>query len=178
MRESAGLKIVSGGQSGVDRAALDVAVALGFEYGGWCPRGGRAEDILVPPGLLRFYPALRATRTSDYHERTRLNVQDSDATLIIATNRLLVATGGTGYTVQHAMTKQKPLHVSLLTESRPNLQTTHETVAWIKHVSARYGRNGTGKIALNVAGPRASKAPDIYRAAYAFLKNVLLGAPG
>ena len=52
------LIIISGGQSGVDRAALDVAIARGIAYGGWCPKGGWAEDLAVPPGLLARYPLL------------------------------------------------------------------------------------------------------------------------
>jgi putative molybdenum carrier protein len=54
-------KIVSGGQTGVDRAALDAAIELGIEYGGWCPKGGWAEDHVIPPGVLVLYPKLTAT---------------------------------------------------------------------------------------------------------------------
>ena len=77
------IRIVSGGQTGVDRAALDVAIELGIPYGGWCPRGGWAEDMPAPPGLLSRYPLLRETAGSDPAERTRLNVRDSDATLVL-----------------------------------------------------------------------------------------------
>ena len=75
--------IVSGGQSGVDRAALDVAVARGIDYAGWCPRGGWAEDLTEPPGLLARYPHLRETPSADPAQRTEWNVRESDATLIL-----------------------------------------------------------------------------------------------
>ena len=71
-------RIVSGGQTGVDRAALDVAKVLRFERGGWCPKGRLAEDGRIPDD----YP-LRETETTDYAERTKLNVRDSDGTLIL-----------------------------------------------------------------------------------------------
>lgn len=173
MKSNTCLKIISGGQSGVDRAALDVAVALKLEYGGWCPRGGRAEDMPAAPGLLRLYSGLHATKTRDYYERTRLNVLGSHATLVIATSRMLAVTGGTGYTVRYAKVKQKPCHIVLLATAEPGAQTLAETADWIKYLAAHCHRNDTVKIMLNVAGPRASRAPYIYRLAYAFLKNLL-----
>src|SRR5215470_2473081 len=77
------MKIISGGQTGVDRAALDAAITLGLPYGGWCPRGGWAEDCPQPPGLLVRYPFLRETPSRDPAQRTEWNVRDSDATLVI-----------------------------------------------------------------------------------------------
>lgn len=84
-------KIVSGGQTGVDRAALDFAIRHGYEPGGWCPRGRLAEDGVIPP----VYP-LRETDSADYDERTERNVLDADATLIVVRNRKL--SGGTAFT--------------------------------------------------------------------------------
>lgn len=80
-------RIVSGGQTGVDRAALDVAMQLSIEHGGWCPRGRLAEDGTIPS---RY--DLRETRSAKYHVRTERNVVDSDATLILYRKSL---TGGT-----------------------------------------------------------------------------------
>ena len=77
------MKIISGGQTGVDRAALDVAIERGMTWGGWCPKGGWAEDFPDPPGLLAKYPKLRETPLSHPLQRTEWNVRDSDATLII-----------------------------------------------------------------------------------------------
>src|ERR1035441_7394678 len=78
------MKIVSGGQTGVDRAALDFAIRHGYEHGGWCPRGRRAEDGIIPP-IYR----LRETDSAHYDERTEKNVVDSDATLIVARKKEL-----------------------------------------------------------------------------------------
>jgi hypothetical protein len=75
--------VVSGGQTGVDRAALNAAIAAGVDYGGWCPRGGWAEDHPDPPGLLSPYPGLRETPSPDPAQRTAWNVRDSAATIIL-----------------------------------------------------------------------------------------------
>ena len=77
------MKIISGGQTGVDRAALDVAIERGMDWGGWCPKGGWAEDFPEPPGLLAKYSHLRETPERHPLQRTEWNVRDSDATLII-----------------------------------------------------------------------------------------------
>ena len=104
------LKIVSGGQTGVDRAGLDIAIKHKIPYGGWCPQGGLAEDMPTPPGLLAHYPALKETSASDYYTRTRLNVNDSDVTLVLTNKASLITTGGTGYTVLYAKEKNKPCY--------------------------------------------------------------------
>ncbi len=77
------LSIHTGGQTGVDRAALDFALARGLSYGGWCPRGGWAEDFPVAPGLLAEYPRLTETPSDLPEQRTAWNVRDSHATLIL-----------------------------------------------------------------------------------------------
>jgi Circularly permutated YpsA SLOG family len=77
------MKVISGGQSGVDRAALDAAFACGIAYGGWCPRGGWAEDFPSPPGVLTRYPLLKETPLADPAQRTEWNVRDSHAMLIV-----------------------------------------------------------------------------------------------
>jgi hypothetical protein len=75
--------LISGGQSGVDRAVLDVAIARGIDYDGWCPHGGWAEDFPAPPGLLARYPKLKETPLADPAQRTEWNVRDADACLIM-----------------------------------------------------------------------------------------------
>ena len=98
------MMIISGGQTGVDRAALDVAIEYGIAWGGWCPQGGWAEDFPDPPGLLDRYPALQETPRSDPAQRTGWNVRDSDAVLIIVDRAgLHVSKGTTG-------AKEWPLH--------------------------------------------------------------------
>ena len=104
-------RLVSGGQTGADRAALDVALRLGIPYGGWCPRGGRAEDLPDAPGLLRDYPELRETPTEDSAVRTEWNVRDSDATLLL-TDRPDSLSGGTALTRDLAERLGRPFLVT------------------------------------------------------------------
>ena len=159
------IKIISGGQSGVDRAALDVARHLFCDYGGWCPRGGLAEDYPSPPGLLKYYPALHETPTSDYAERTEWNVRDSDATLIIAPHHTAAETGGTGQTQAFAEEHNKPFFVACLDQN--------DCYQKARYWFARQRESTRGRMTLNVAGPRLSKAPDVYRDATAFLEKLL-----
>ena len=77
------VKIRTGGQSGVDRAAMDFARECGLELCGWCPKGGWAEDYPEPPGLLRDYPELQETPSEGTEQRTRWNMRDADAILTI-----------------------------------------------------------------------------------------------
>lgn len=164
------LKLISGGQTGVDRAALDFAVRNGIDYGGWCPRGGLAEDMPTPPGLLAHYPQLKETETTDYLERTRLNVKHSSASLIISPNRELATTGGTGYTIEYAERIGKPYRVVLLNEieSEQGFIVQNEIVRWIDGLQ-RYDDVPI----LNVAGPRASKSADVYTKTLGCIKQLM-----
>ena len=101
------MKIICGGQSGVDRAALDVAIERGMDWGGWCPRGGWAEDFLEPPGLLTKYPHLKETPDSQPAAAHR-NARDSDATLIITDGAGLSVSIGTRRAHQWARQHGKP----------------------------------------------------------------------
>jgi hypothetical protein len=152
-------KIVSGGQSGVDRAALDVAIELGLEYGGWCPKGGWAEDFHQPPGLLSQYPQLQPTPLKNPEQRTEWNVRDSDATLILT--RGSVRSKGTQFTVAKA--KENARCYMLLDLQDPDRQ--RKAMAWLEGLAALH--------VLNIAGPRESEAPGIYEEATVFLKRVL-----
>ena len=145
------LKVVSGGQTGVDRAALDAARALGLPCGGWCPRDRRAEDGLIAA----IYP-LVATPSTDYAQRTRWNVRDSDGTLVLTRGRV---EGGTAFTVAVARRRRRPLLVvDLATEPDPA-----EADRWVREA-------GIG--VLNVAGPRESQRPGIGAEARAFLERL------
>lgn len=146
-------RIVSGGQTGVDRAALDVARRLGIPYGGWCPRGGLAEDHPEPPGLLSDYPNLRETPSADSAERTAWNVRDSDATLVITPE---VSSPGTALTVRTAHDLGRRVLVSI---------DAGEVAGWLRGLGA--------DLTLNVAGPRASQWPGAYGTAYGLLERVL-----
>jgi len=134
------MKIVSGGQTGVDRGALDAAIELHLPHGGWCPRGRLAEDGRIP---VRY--RLRETDSRQYHVRTRQNVLDSDATLILCRGPL---SGGTELTLRLAEQADKPsLVVDLDADLRPR-----EVRDWLlKHAVE----------VLNVAGPRESLCPGI-----------------
>ncbi len=147
-------QIISGGQTGVDRAALDIALELGIPCGGWCPHGRKAEDGVIPAK----YP-LTETSSAEYAQRTARNVHDADATLILVCGP---PSGGTALTVEIARGAQRPYLIVDL-EQPP---TRSEVRRWLK-------RHGTGT--LNVAGPRESGCPGIYEKALAFLRALLQG---
>lgn len=147
-------RIVSGGQTGADRAALDAAIELGVSYGGWCPQGGWAEDLEAPPGLLERYPLLREAGSPDPRLRTRLNVRDSDATLIVRTTT--APSAGSDLTARHAARLGRPC---LMTSDRAEVRR------WLASLP--------DAMTLNVAGPRESEEPGIYAATRALLLGVL-----
>jgi predicted Rossmann fold nucleotide-binding protein DprA/Smf involved in DNA uptake len=149
-------KIISGGQTGVDRAALDVALEMGIPCGGWCPQGRRAEDGRIPDS----YP-LQEASSPDYPLRTRLNVEDSDGTLVIANGS---PKGGTALTLKLAKQLGKPfLLVDLARRPDPS-----EVQQWIQKNQIRI---------LNVAGPREGESAGIFEKASAFLREVLTILP-
>ena len=120
-------------------------LALGLPIGGWVPRGRRAEDGPIP----ERYPDLRETDTDDYETRTRLNVQDADATLILSHGPL---SGGSKFTKAVARSLGKPvLHVDLGAMSIP--EAVSAIRAWLSELEGE---------TLNVAGPRASNDSEIY----------------
>lgn len=148
-------KIISGGQSGADRAALDAARLLGLEHGGWVPRGRWAEDGGVPP-----WYCVKETPSWRLSQRTLWNVRDSDATLIVAYGRL---EGGSKLTQTFARRLKKPLLVIDLNRQGP--QTAARLV--------RLFLKEYHPLTLNVAGPRASKDPRIYHATLDLLLSAL-----
>ena len=145
-------RIISGGQTGVDRAALDVALALGIPCGGWCPRGRRAEDGPIDPR----YP-LRETRGSDPGERTRRNVAEADATLILAPQPLC---GGTAVTRDWAESLPKIL---LVIDPNASNAALAAVAGWLAEHRPQV---------LNIAGPRESESPGIYRASTTLLTRL------
>lgn len=139
-------RIVSGGQTGVDRAALEVAIHLEIPHGGWCPLGRLAEDGPLPD---RF--ELRETSTADYAERTRRNVQDSDGTLVLHCGPI---SGGTALTVSTARSLRKPLCLLDLGNMPDDAAASFRD--WLRDHRVSV---------LNVAGPRESTSPGIGRMA-------------
>ncbi len=149
-------KIISGGQTGVDRAALDAALELGIPCGGWCPKGRRAEDGIIPDR----YP-LQETSSPSYPLRTEMNVEDSDGTLILTQGSL---SGGTLLTLKLARKHRKPYILVDLAEEAD--------ASSVQEWCQKY-RVGI----LNIAGPRESEAPGIYHRAFSFLKELFITLP-
>ncbi len=165
------IKIISGGQTGVDRAALDVALEFGLPIGGWCPKGRRAEDGRIS----EKYP-LKETDSDDYAVRTEWNVRDSDGTLVITRGK---PKGGTAFTLGMTRVHKKPylvidlchceepLILSLSKDERrrgnpPN--TIAQIHSWLQFYHIRI---------LNIAGPRESNIPGIYTDAKQLLSLLL-----
>lgn len=145
------MKVVSGGQTGVDRAALDAAMEMGIQTGGWCPAGRRAEDGRIPA---RYN--LEETPSSEYSQRTTWNVRDSDATLLLSPQPLH---GGTLLTREVAERLMRPLMNIDLFKDNNHL----EILSWLDDVKPQV---------LNVAGPRLSTVPVAYDLAYGDLLRV------
>jgi Circularly permutated YpsA SLOG family len=159
------MKIISGGQSGVDRAALDAALARGLAYGGWCPDGGWAEDFPHPPGVLQKYPLLRQTPLADPAQRTEWNVRDTDATLIVVESGGLAVSRGTMLAREFAQKYRKPLLVADLSAA----DACERAVAWLRALIEAHGR----ELALGIGGPRESEAPGIYGKARRLIEVIL-----
>ncbi|GAB5405986.1 MAG: putative molybdenum carrier protein [Aureliella sp.] len=149
-------KIVSGGQTGVDRAALDAAIEIGIPHGGWCPKGRLAED-----GTIDDLYQLVEHSSPDYAARTRQNVIDSDGTLILYRQRM---TGGTALTNRIARELGCPL-LRVRLDVAPNWD---RIANWISENSISV---------LNVAGPRGSSHPELYDDALQLLVNFFRSTP-
>lgn len=149
-------KIVSGGQTGADRAALEIARRHGVAIGGWVPAGRLAEDGPIPSSFVE----LQETRGADPAERTAANVRDSDGTLIISHGAL---TGGSALTMKLARELGKPC-LQLDLEALSVDDAVLAALRWIA---------SSGVDCLNVAGPRASEDARVYAATCAVLAGVL-----
>ena len=150
------LRIVSGGQTGTDRAAFDAAIALGMPMGGWVPRGRLDEDGPIPAR----YPDLCEADSPEPAVRTELNVRNSDATLVLSHGELR---GGSALTVQLCQQLGRPvLHVDLARNSLH--EGGVEVRAWLARIQPKV---------LNVAGPRHREDPTVYDDVYALLIDAL-----
>ncbi|MBW4674291.1 MAG: putative molybdenum carrier protein [Desmonostoc geniculatum HA4340-LM1] len=147
-------KIVSGGQTGADRAALDWAIAHQIPHGGWCPKGRKAEDGVINP---RYN--LTETPSDEYSQRTEWNVRDSDGTAIFSIAQKLFA--GSLLTAELAQKYQKPC-IHICKELAP-LNPVSKLLLFISKYKI---------ITLNVAGTRASDEAEVYQ----FVKSTLEAA--
>ena len=145
-------RIISGGQTGVDRAALDVACEFGLACGGWCPRGRKAEDGPIPTK----YP-LDETKSAKYAVRTRWNVRDADATLILTAGPPSAGTELTQTIAVQLGRRHMVIDLNQPTDAAP-------VACWLKLHRITI---------LNIAGPRESTSPGIYNRARDFLREVL-----
>ncbi|MDO5139067.1 MAG: putative molybdenum carrier protein [Oscillospiraceae bacterium] len=150
-------RIRTGGQSGVDRAAMDFAKEWGIPLCGWCPKNGWAEDYPDPPGLLADYPELTETPSGDTTQRTRWNMRDSDAILTIIPEGSKDSPG-TEAGLCEGENLGKPMFTARGTEDVP------EIMRWINELP-----EGTE---LCVGGPRASECADAYNTAKAVLECI------
>ncbi len=149
-------KIISGGQTGVDRAALDAAIDSSFPYGGFVPKGRIAEDGVIPS---KYAYLIELTR-KDYVFRTRKNIEESDGTVIIYNGRF---GRGTRYTINYAEKINKPVLKIDLSRVLPD-DAVKLLLDFIDSHNIRI---------LNVAGPRLSIDPEIYKAAYSLIRAIL-----
>jgi hypothetical protein len=163
------MKLISGGQTGVDRAVLDVAGECGLASGGWCPRGGWAEDLPEPPGLSARYPQLAETPLADPAQRTQWNLRDCDACMILIDVGGLPVSRGTALAPDLAEGQGKPLIVIDLREP----DALARAKAWLSARRAAFG----GELRLAIGGPRESEAPGIYQRAAAFIRALLRDCP-
>jgi hypothetical protein len=148
-------KIISGAQTGADRAALDAAIMYGIPHGGWVPKGRKAEDGTVPGKY-----QVTELRSADYKYRTEMNVKDSSGTLILTHGKL---TGGSALTLKYAHKHGKPcLHIDLNEVSAAS--AVIKISRWIEDHQVDI---------LNCAGSRISKDPKIYDSVFNILDAVL-----
>lgn len=151
------IKLISGGQTGADRAAIDLAIALGIDYGRIIPKGRKTEE-----GLLDYkYDRMTELDTSSYAARTERNVLDADATLVFT---LGITGPGTAMTLKTAKSHRKPcLHIDLA--HRSDEEAIERAREWLESIKPKV---------LNVAGSRESQAKGIYARVY----DILLGIIG
>lgn len=152
--------IVSGGQTGADRGALDAALALSFPCGGWCPAGRRAEDGEIP----LTYP-LQELEAAGYRKRTIRNIQDSDATVIFCAGEPV---GGSLLTLRTCERLGKPHRVIDMQSTSSELAAA-EVLAWVKELRIA---------ALNVAGPSEGRAPGTQAWVDAAMRDLIRLARG
>ena len=149
--------IRTGGQTGVDRAALDFARKYNIPIVGWCPKNGWAEDMLCAPGIRALYPELKETTEEDVSQRTKWNVRDSHATLLISPKNSILSRG-TNLTKQTAKEYKRPyLEVK-------NAEDIDKIIDFLNKLG--------NELTLNIGGPRESECPEAYQITINILERV------
>jgi len=167
-------KIVTGGQTGVDQAALEAAMSLGLDYGGWCPEGRAAENGEIPKEYVKLKVIPKECYQEDKEDkqhlasraaRTKKNIEDSDATLIIVPQYPIpdAIKDGTKLTIDYPEEQKKPFMIFDLSK-----QTAKDIATWINKVEKE-----TGKAieTLNIGGPSESNWPGINKQSLTLLKE-------
>lgn len=170
-------RIRSGGQSGVDRAALDFARKHDMEICGWCPKGGWAEDYPETPGVVAMYPELEETPEAEPWQRTLWNMRDAQAILTIMPEGA-GESKGTELGVREGLELGKPMFTAR------GVEDAAEIVAWLRSLmvegTAGFGTDGLSEVGVDTAtgielcvgGPRASECPEGYRVTMEILEKV------
>lgn len=158
------LTVVSGGQTGVDRSALDVAIEAHLPYRGWCPKGGWAEDCPDPPGVRARYPDLEETPDTVPAQRTEWNIRDSDALMVFVDGGGLGVSKGTALALKQGQAMGKPYIVIDVDSPEAPAQ-------------AKDFLHSSNAHSVCVAGPRESEAPGIYRKAREVLLKAVARSP-
>ncbi|MEM7462500.1 MAG: putative molybdenum carrier protein [Pseudomonadota bacterium] len=151
------MKVISGGQTGVDTAALEAAIKLGCSYGGWVPKGRLNENGVISSK----YHGLRETSSADVGERTVLNVRDSDALLVLTDGN---HSGGTQLAIQEAEKLRIPTCIIVMEEGAET-DASQRIMEFLRD---------TNPNKVNIAGPRESEAPGIEIRAKSVLEKALV----
>ena len=159
------VKLLSGGQSGADRGAMDAARDLDFPVGGWCPAGGWAEDMTEPPGIRALYPQMTETPSSDVSQRTEWNIRDSSCCIVLNTR-----TRGTsrGTDIGYAMyDKYETPHFEIALDGEASIEEqVGRAIEWLRGLD-------DDAIVISFGGPRASEYAGVYDIAYRVVTMLL-----
>ncbi len=162
---SAIVKVISGGQSGADRGAMDAARDCGVRVGGWCPAGGWAEDMPEPPGVRALYPEMVETPLADVVQRTEWNIRDSTCCVVLNTQKR-----GTshGTDIGYACYKKYGIpYFEIVLDGPESIDAqVDRACAWLHELDE-------DAIVFGVGGPRASEYPGIYDIAYRAVTAIL-----
>ena len=171
------IKIIqSGGQTGVDRAALDAAIESGIEIRGWCPKGGWAEDMSTPPGLMSKYPVMEETPSEDLLQRTAWNVRDTDILIVLSYEDGI--SPGTEATIGYADYYGKPFIIVNFNDDKYTPENVYEWICgvfddMISHDNDEDNLEEINGLSIDFAGPRESESPGTYEKSKKFISELI-----